>query len=671
MAPLVTADHQTPQPNALAATTVIEVNGEKIGVVGATTPTLGTISSPGSIAITPQPFAGSPAAEELDALAAIIQADIDALLGAEPGIDKVILLAHMQSISIEQELATRLREVDIIVAGGSNTRLFDADDRIRAGDSSQGTYPIVLSDADGAPVAVVNTDGSYKYLGRLVIDFDAAGRIVPESYDETVSGAYATDDQGVTDLAAEAFTDPEIQRIVDEIGAQIVATDGNWFGVTEVFLNGNRSGGGTDGVRNQETNLGDLTADANLFTARAVDPTVAMSLKNGGGIRASIGEALVLPGDTEATRIPPTANPLSGRPEGGISQNAIQAALAFNNGLSLLTLTKMEILALLEHGVAASSNEVGSAEGRFPQVAGVAMSYDLDAPAGTRIVSAAMVDDLGNVTSPLMASGNVVGDPDEQFRIVTLNFLAAPSFDRSDGDEDNSNDPFVAGGDGYPFPNLNEDSTVGAIGDPEVIARVNQVDLVQADLRTGAATFADDGSEQDALAEYLAATYPGADSAFNMVEAGRELDERLQNLGFRDDAVLDGAALGFDLWVAMNSYSSAGPEADTDGDGVADILEFYFNQSPDDASDLGNLPVISAANGDQLLHFTTLDGISGVDGVLQVSDDLGQEDPWEPAVEGTDYEVVEELVGDGETTTTLRLLGTASRRFWRHDVRGQ
>jgi 2',3'-cyclic-nucleotide 2'-phosphodiesterase (5'-nucleotidase family)/DNA-binding beta-propeller fold protein YncE len=536
MAPLVTDDHQAPQPNKIAATTVIDVNGEKIGIVAATTPTLGTISSPGDVGISPSPFAGAPSAAELDALAAIIQADVDALLLAEPTINKVILLAHMQSISIEQALTTRLRHVDIIVAGGSNTRLFDSDDRIRDGDTNQGTYPIFLDDADSNPIALVNTDGSYKYLGRLVIDFSPSGIIIPSSYDPSISGAYATDAQGLAELDASSFIDPEIQRIADEIKAQIIATDGNWFGVTNEFLNGNRAGGGTDGVRNQETNLGNLTADANLAAAKATDSKVVLSLKNGGGIRASIGETVVLPGATEASRIAPTANPLSGRPEGGISQNAIVGALAFNNALTLLTLTKEEIVALLEFGIAASTNENTSAQGRFPQISGVNLAYDLTAPEGERLVSAAIVDENGDMIAPLVANGNLVGDPQDTFRIVTLSFLAD-------------------GGDGYPFP----PSLPDAEGfDPEQGARINRVDLEQEDTQTGTATFADDGTEQDALAEYLAANFPDSASAFSQTDVARELDTRLQNLAFRSDTVFEGVSPEFKVVLADDTHLVSG-----------------------------------------------------------------------------------------------------------------
>jgi len=47
LAGLVVPDAQAPLPNSIAASTVIDVNGEKIGVVGATTPTIDRISSDG------------------------------------------------------------------------------------------------------------------------------------------------------------------------------------------------------------------------------------------------------------------------------------------------------------------------------------------------------------------------------------------------------------------------------------------------------------------------------------------------------------------------------------------------------------------------------------------------------------------------------------------------
>ena len=256
LAPLAVPGGGAPMPNSVTSSVVFEMSGELIGVVGATTPTIDFISSPGLLGVFPEDFDSAPTPEQIDALAAIIQAEVDALLAANPTMNKVILLAHMQQIAIEQELARRLVDVDIIVAGGSNTRLLDETDRLRDGDTAQGVYPLVETNAGGTQTLIVNTDGSYKYVGRLVIDFDAEGNIIAESYDAEISGAYATDDAGVALLGAEGLIDPEIQAVADLIGAEIARTEGNVFGVSDVYLAGLRPE-----VRQEETNLGNLTAD--------------------------------------------------------------------------------------------------------------------------------------------------------------------------------------------------------------------------------------------------------------------------------------------------------------------------------------------------------------------------------------------------------------------------
>ncbi|HEY9736769.1 MAG TPA: choice-of-anchor I family protein, partial [Trichocoleus sp.] len=368
----------------------------------------------------------------------------------------------------------------------------------RAGDTNQGTYPIFSTAADGNPIAIVNTDGNYQYVGRLVIDFDANGNIVPESYDPAISGAYATDEQGVADLNAAGLVDPEIQAIVNAVGQVVAAVDGTIFGSTTVFLNGTRSD-----VRTQETNFGNLTADANLAYAKTVDPTTVISIKNGGGIRSDIGVVTFPPGSTDPNdvlRLPPAANPLAGKEEGDISQLDITNSLSFNNGLSLVTVTAQELLTLLEVGV--SGVGPGQTPGAFPQVSGLQFSFNPAAAAGNRVQSLAVVNEQGEVADLVVRGGEVVGDPNRTFRVVTLGFLAS-------------------GGDGYPFPNR------------------DRIDLNQPDgsPRTGAATFANDGSEQDALAEYLLANFPSTETPFSQADTSRLLDTRIQNLAQRVDSV--------------------------------------------------------------------------------------------------------------------------------------
>ena len=569
LAGLVVPAGQAPRPNSITASVVFDVNGQKVGVVGATTPTLRTISSPGAVGVAPVPFGGTPTAAELDALAAEIQSDVDALLAANPGLNKVILLAHMQQISIEQALAERLRHVDIIVAGGSNTRLFDSDDLTRPGDSVQGPYPIVKTDADGRPVAVVNTDGNYKYLGRLVLDFDSQGLIIPESYDPTISGAFRTDAAGVAALNAEAFIDARVQQVVDNLREVIIAQESEWFGISEVFLNGNRN----PGVRSEETNLGNLTADANLAYARQIDPSVVISLKNGGGIRNSIGQSVIPTGSVSGVpELLPTAAVLDAqgnvvKPEGGISRNDIANALSFNNGLSIVSVTPGELKALIEHGIAAGVNQ-----GRFPQVGGMAFSYDLSRPAGSRVVNLAIQDEAGNDLDVVVRNGAVVGDPARSLRMVTLDFLAS-------------------GGDGYPFAGL---------------TNPNRLNITQSGgaPRTGVATFAADGSEQDALAEFLVANHSPA-NPFRGADTPAAQDTRLQNLAVRGDSVIDPVLTltGGTVLENLPADTLVGQLSATDPDGND---TFVFSFAPN-----GNPDGLFRLDGDRLLTTAALDFEAG------------------------------------------------------------
>jgi 2',3'-cyclic-nucleotide 2'-phosphodiesterase (5'-nucleotidase family) len=604
LADLVVADAQAPLPNSIAASVVFDVNGEKIGVVGATTPTLRTISNPGGVTVTPQPFDVNPTPSQLDALAAEIQSNVDVLLATNPDVDKVILLAHMQQLGIELELATRLRSVDIIVTGGSNTRLVDDNDRLRVGDTEQGNYPLFTTDADGNPVAVVSTDGNYKYVGRLVVDFDHNGVIIPDSYNPNVGGSYATDAQGVADLGG--LVNPEIQAIVDSLQNVVVEQEGNFFGISSVYLNGDRNS-----VRRQETNLGNLTADANLAIARDFDPNVVISLKNGGGIRNSIGQVVVPTGAGMFVTLPNEAvidgNGNIVKPEGGISQNDIANALSFNNGLSLVTVTASELLAIAEHGVASITSNDTTSPGGFPQISGFSFSFDLTREPGDRVRSLAIEDETGKDLDVVVRAGEVVGDPNRTFRMVTLNFLAG-------------------GGDGYPFPQGESANQLALAADAGVPP-------------TGNATFALDGTEQDALAEYLFRNF--LTTPFGQGDTPRDSDTRLQNLAFRADTVID---------PVLEVVLSASPTADDltltsdqsgitvftgDGDDQVDgsqvVSSAIYGGTGKDTILVGSDSYASGGDGDDTLMIgaqgpardSVLDGDRGQDTLMVVEADGG------------------------------------------------
>lgn len=494
------------QSGKLMGWTTVDVGGQKIGIIGASSPVFANITSPGGLQFKPVLTSSE---VDVAGLAAEIQKGVDEMTAT--GINKVVLLAHMQTLATEKALATRLKNVDIIVAGGSNTLLSDANDVLRAGDKSAGDYPFQTQDAAGQTTVVVNVDADYKYLGRFMAPFDDKGVLIAQRFDSILSGAWVTSE--TQDSASGVTASALAIQVRDAIKAVLKSKDGNVFGQTSVFLEGRRAA-----VRNEETNFGNLTADANLWYARLQDSGVQISLKNGGGIRSEIGEVLAAPGSTSsATLSPPKANPDANRKAGEISQLAVETALKFNNKLWAFDVTAQQLKTILEHGVA-----VLGSQGRFPQVGGMQFSYDssrtaqvLNATfgvttAGERIRSLKVGNDV------VVQNGALMGDGSRTFRMVTLNFLAEGT------------STAAGGGDGYPFA-----------------ATADFVNLVKLDVAmtpanaggaasTGTATL---GSEQDAFFKYMKSQF--GSTAFGVADTPQTQDTRIQNVGQRLDSVLN------------------------------------------------------------------------------------------------------------------------------------
>ncbi len=489
----------------IAPYSYLMVNGEKIGLIGVTTPMLEKIGSPGATKVR-NPGSGT---ENMGLLATIVQPYIDSLI-IDEGCNKVILLAHLQQLALEKELATRLHGVDIIIAGGSATLMANGNHRLRSGDVAAENYPYITAGSDGKPVAIVNTDANYRYVGRLVVEFTPQGEIVPASIDTAVSGAYATDEQGLKEVwgahAGQAFAPGtrgyRVKLLCDSLNEIILAKDANLFGKSSVFLEGR----GTY-VRTEETNLGNLSSETNLWMARFYDSTTVISLKNGGSIRSMIGYIQAW-GDSIAY-FPPAANAKAGKQQGDISRLDIENSLRFNGLLTLITIDAAGLRRTLEHGVSATAP--GATPGQFPQVAGLRFSFDPALPVfdsatatGGRIVNAVVTNDSGTVIlDTLVVNGALHGNPSRTFRLVVLKYIAD-------------------GGDGYPFP----------------IIASNRADIDKLPVPPGVpgvANFSIPGSEQDAFAEYTKTFHTG--SPYRKAETPVGRDYRIQNLSQRSDSV--------------------------------------------------------------------------------------------------------------------------------------
>jgi len=512
----------------IAPSAVITKGGEKIGLVAATTQIIEAISSPNGTEV--KGFPTGPGAngevDNMDLLAQQLQPIIDELIAE--GVDKIVLMAHLQQIQNEQLLATKLRGVDIILSAGSNTRLGDADDQAVAfpghAATFAGPYPIVTQGADGKTTLIVNTDNEYTYLGRLVVDFDANGDIILDSLvdNQAINGAYAStaanaaEAWGVTEgeLETTAFADgtkgDKVRDITKAVDTVIGAKDGTVFGFTEVYLEGERAF-----VRSQETNLGSLAADTGIHALKQIvgqdaEEMFIVGLRNGGGIRAQIGSI-----DQEGDKVPPIANPDAGKPQGGVSQLDVENSLRFDNKLMVFDTNAAGLKAILEHSVAAGINQ-----GRFGQVGGLRFSWDPDLAAGSRILNVSLIDASGVVVARIVENGVVVADAPAVIAVSTTSFTAN-------------------GGDGYPIK-ANGSNFRFLLGNGTLGPAVDEA----LDFTAPANVPANAVGEQAAFADYFADNHSTAATAFDVADTAETLDMRIQNLNVRNDAVFQGVTAG-------------------------------------------------------------------------------------------------------------------------------
>jgi len=473
--------------NKVTKSVVFTVDGEKVGVVGATTPQLPRISSPGTVITAPAE------STDYDGLAAIIQTEVDALRTANPGLNKVVLMSHMQQLTIElDELARRLDGVDVIIAGGNHDVWTDADDTLFPGDARVGEYPVWKASKSNEPVAVLNVASNWRYVGRFLANFDDKGVLIRALHDTSKNGAYASSEAVMKKLGAESKVNAAVKTVADKVKEVVAAKDGNLFGKTTVYLNGLRPS-----MRSEETNFGNLYADALVWYGQQTDATTVLSLQNGGGIRDAIGTV-----GTGATPVygPPSANPSANKAEGDISQLDIENSLRFNNGLVLLTVTASQLKEVLENGVAGVAP--GATPGSFPQVGGLRFEYDASKIAqvlnskfevttiGQRVRKVVVTTADGE--DVVVENGALVGEPTRTFRMATSVYLNG-------------------GGDGYPFPRFSDRNPVplSALKDDETLG------------------FTTKGHEQHAFASYMAEKYPKTGPGYSVADTNRSEDKRI------------------------------------------------------------------------------------------------------------------------------------------------
>lgn len=388
----------TPEPSLaplvasgrIAKRSTVVTNGVTVGFVGATTTDLPFISSPGDVII------------DSNVLGAI-QTEVDALTAS--GVKHIVVMTHLQGIGSERTLAQSLRDVDVLVAGGGDELLWNPgqllvpDDAIDANgdgipDARYGAYPLYETDGAGRQLPIITTRGDYRYVGRLVVDFDANGNVVtidPSSGPVRVASTAQPDGVAEDAIVKAQVTDP-VAASVASLAANVIAT-------SEVALDGR-----TSAIRSVETNEGNLCADSLLWNARKRAsqqnlPLPVIAFQNGGGIRNN-----------------------SILPAGNFTELNTFQFLPFSNFVAVMPALPVSTLkSLLENAVSRVTplppGFSSSGNGRFAQIAGFRFTYSVAANPGSRVIDVVLDD------GTVLVEDGVVLNPKLAIPAATIDFL--------------------------------------------------------------------------------------------------------------------------------------------------------------------------------------------------------------------------------------------------------
>jgi 2',3'-cyclic-nucleotide 2'-phosphodiesterase (5'-nucleotidase family) len=347
---------------------LLDLGGVKLGLVGFSNPDIPQLTKPGALG----PWRVIDPVEPVNREAASLR---------EQGVTAVVAMGHMGAtggtLTVPTgpvvEMAGQLQGVDVVIGDHTDVQV-------------AATLPNGILFTENRSKGVMFT------RVQLVID-SATGDLVYRTADFHRPWVI-----GMTPDAA------MVARL-DALQAELAPTLAKVIGAGAIPIPRADSCGMETG-RTCESLIGDVIADALRLTY-----STDFALTNSGGIRAD----------------------LTCPPEGGdfcpedaethaITEGQVLTVLPFGNVAVTLEVTGAELKEMLETGV----SRMPEASGAFPQVSGLCFTYDLDAPAGSRVTSAVRQADDGS------CSGEAIDFSESaRYTIATNDFTAS-------------------GGDGYP-----------------------------------------------------------------------------------------------------------------------------------------------------------------------------------------------------------------------------
>lgn len=326
----------------LPATVVKDFGGVKVGIIGLVNDEGKDISE------------ACPKTNFADRAAALRRA---AAKLEKSGVTHIVAVTHV-GYEADQALARAVPAIDVIVGGHTHSVLGDHP-------HSEGPYPTVIAHDDGSKTLVVQAGRSTRYLGRLTVSFDDAGRIVRFRGD-------------LEELVPSLRRDEAMHEFVVQSIEAIRADQERFVGVNTSTLPD-----GLDPCREGDCLSGMATADAFLAWGRSRGAVAA--ILNGGAVRAAM-------------------------PIGPVTHADLLDIHPFGNRIQVADVSGAVLREALEHGLS-EPDVIGP---RLLQTAGLRYRINPAAPVGKRIVSAEIRTKEG-VWAPIV--------PENVYRIVTIAYL--------------------------------------------------------------------------------------------------------------------------------------------------------------------------------------------------------------------------------------------------------
>ena len=363
--------------------TIIEVDGEQVGVIGLIVEELFNVSSPSATT------GILPVAETAQYMIDELEMD---------GVNKIILLTHI-GYDADLELASLLNGADVIVGGHTHTILGDLSG---IGLDSEGEYPTVVPGADGEDVLVLQVGTRAAMLGKLTLDFDEMGHLegfsgaplivtggeIQDASRNPVEGEDLVRVQKLIEestLIVTAEEDPAVRELVGIYEAELMTFAYEVVGMTsEDLLHQRVPGGDLPGG----SLIAPLICDAMLWKMDRVGLEADFAILNAGGARIAV-------------------------PTGDITVGTVYTLMPFGNSLAVLDMSGVQVVAVLEDALSNIFDD-GNSDGSFPYTAGLRYTVEAGQSEGERLIAIEVLRPQG--WAPI--------DPAETYRVVTVAFLA-------------------------------------------------------------------------------------------------------------------------------------------------------------------------------------------------------------------------------------------------------